>query len=68
MKPWILGAMAMFAVWSSALATAPAVSCLGTAKSPDYCKSEIGVAVATVGGFVTFAAGLLVKSDGAPGP
>ena len=63
MKPWILGAMAGFAVWASALATAPAVSCLGSTKSPDFCKSEIGVAVATVGGFVTFAAGLLVKSD-----
>ena len=65
MKPWILGAMAAFAAWASAIATAPVAICLRR-EPPTRCTTEVVQAAGIVGAFVTLAAGLLVPNDKTP--
>jgi len=65
MRAWILGAMAAFAAWASAIATAPVALCLRR-EPPARCSAEVTQAAAVIGGFITLAAGLLVPSDKNP--
>ena len=65
MRPWILGAMAVFSVWASAIASAPVIRCLRDS-SADRCRTEVNQAGSAVAAFVSLAAGLLVPSGNNP--